>query len=92
MIAGFYAPKNTFKRVQKIKINATQNNSVPLELGKQHQTGEKKEWLDRPAKFQPKFGHFQEDNKCMPRSQLRRSFGFFLICPNLVEDSKTGLH
>ena len=46
--------------MQKININATENNSVPLELGKQHHTREKKEWLDRPAKFQPKFGHFQD--------------------------------
>ena len=44
MIAGFYVLKNTKKkRAQKIKINATQNNSVPLELGKQHHTGEKKD-------------------------------------------------
>ena len=43
MIAGFYALKTQKKRVQKIKINATQNNSVPLELGKQHHLGEKKD-------------------------------------------------
>ena len=28
----------------------------------------------------------------MPKSQLRGSFGFFLICLRLVEDSKTGIH
>ena len=28
----------------------------------------------------------------MPRSQLRRPFGFFLICPRLVGDSKTAIH
>ena len=40
----FLCPKNhKKKRVQKININATQNNSVPLELGKQHHTGEKKD-------------------------------------------------
>ena len=39
----FLCPKNLRKRVQKIKINATQNYSVPLELGKQHHTREKKE-------------------------------------------------
>ena len=44
MIAGFYAHKNIKKRVQKKKkkkINAAQNNSAPLELGKQHHTGRK---------------------------------------------------
>ena len=61
----FLCPKkHKKKRVQKIKINATHYNSVPLESGKQRwRTGhwrKKKDWLDRPAKFQPKFGHFQD--------------------------------
>ena len=97
----FLCPKkHKKKREQKIKINATQNNYVPVELGKQHHTGEKKDWLDRPAKFQPKFtGNAQvwtfpgswRMSACQ-RVNYGGSFGFFLICPRLMEDSKTGIH
>ena len=78
MIAGFYALKNIKKESQKIKINATQNNSVPLELGKQLHTGEKKNDRRDQQSFSPSLdiSRIMED-ECMPRSQLRGFFWHF---------------
>ena len=75
----FMPPKTWKKRVQKIKIDATQNNSVPLELGKQHHTGDKKEWLDRAAKFQPKFGHFQDHGGWVHHAKESTTETFWLV-------------
>ena len=41
-----------------METNATRNNSVPLEVGKQLHTGKKSKV--GPAKFQPKFVNVQD--------------------------------
>ena len=78
----FMPPKAWKKRVQKIKTDATQNNSVPLELGKQLYTGEKRnDWTDQQS-FSPSLDNSEiMEDECMPRSQLRRPFGFFSSAP-----------
>ena len=87
----FMPQKPWKKRVQKIKIDATQNNSVPLELGKQHHTLEKKEWPDRPAKFRPKFGHFQDHGGWVHAKKSTTEI-FWLFSHLPMGDSKTGIH
>ena len=93
MIAGFYALKNIKKKGQKIKINATQNNFVLLKLGKQHHTGEKR-MTGQTSKVSVPVWTFPGSWRLSARqgANYRGSFGIFLICPRLVEDSKTGIH
>ena len=90
----FLCPKKHKKReYKKSKSMPPKIILVPLELEKQHHTGEKRnDWTDQQS-FSPSLdiSRIMED-ECMPRSQLLGSFGIFLICPRLVEDSKTGIH
>ena len=75
---------NTKKRAQKIKINATQNNSVPLELGKQHHTGEKSTDCTDQQSFSPSLdiSRIMED-ECMTKSQLQGFFWHFSHLPQV---------
>ena len=59
----FYALKNIKKRGQKIKINASQNNSVLLQLGKQHHTGEKKNDRTDQQSFSPSLDISQDHGR-----------------------------
>ena len=78
--------------MQKIKINAAQNNSAPLELGKQHHNGKKRNGLTSKVSTHV---------LTCPRSQRVGAnqavyyggpFCLFLFCPRLVEDLETDIH